>query len=267
MNGLTLGILGVGAIGGSIAMRARRNGAHVTGADCDTAALEDARKRGAIDAVETAQELAHRVEVLIIATHLPATLREIERLAASPPSNAVLVMDVASVKVPVMRAAASLRKFVGTHPMAGTECAGVAAARAGLFENRTWAYVPSGESELDARAWGFIESMGAVPFAISAEEHDRVVALTSHLPQLLAACYARQLRANDGNAENLCGPVARELLRISGMSFAMWRDIFEANAHNIEPQLRALVDDVSSVADGLAKSDIDGLAPLFGGAD
>ncbi len=266
MSASTVGIIGVGAIGGSIGMRARRNGAYVIGADRDPAALEEACRLGAIDAIAAAGELANRAGVLVLAAHLEPTLLELQRLASVPPSKPALIMDVASVKLPVVRAAKGLKNFVATHPVAGTERSGVRAARDGLFDERTWAYVPTADKELDRRAVAFIESMGAVPLAISAEEHDRIVALTSHLPQLVASCYAQLACAGDGEAERLCGSVARELLRISAMRFTMWRDILQANAENVEPQLRKLIAELEAAADALAHDDVDSLAPLFGTA-
>jgi len=237
----TVGIFGVGAIGGSIGLRARKNGARVIGADCDSTALESAREVGAIDDIARADELPTIVDVLVLAAHLQPTLDEIERLKSIGGSMPSLVIDGSSVKAPVVHAASGLKNFVATHPMAGTERSGPTAARADLFDGRTWAYVPSGDDALDERARTFIESMGAVPFAISAEDHDRAVAMTSHVPQIVAWCYAKLLRDQGADAEKLCGPVARELLRISGMSSTMWQDILRANAANIEPQLRELI--------------------------
>ncbi|MBV9333701.1 MAG: prephenate dehydrogenase/arogenate dehydrogenase family protein [Candidatus Eremiobacteraeota bacterium] len=241
MTAATVGVFGVGAIGGSIGLRARQNGMRVIGADCDSAVLEAAREVGAIDDSLTGDELGKIVNVLVLAPHVGSTLQEIERLKSESGSMPELIVDIASVKMPVVRAASGLANFVATHPMAGTERSGVRAARGDLFEGRTWAYVPSGDQALDERARTFIESMGAVPFAISAEGHDRAVAIASHVPQIVAWCYATLLRDQGPNAEKLCGPVARELLRISGMSSAMWRDILSANADNIEPNLRNLV--------------------------
>jgi prephenate dehydrogenase len=240
----TVGIFGVGAIGGSIGLRARQNGVRVIGADCDSAALDAAREVGAIDDTASADELAQAVDVLVLAAHLQPTLDEIERLKRAPGSMPGLIVDVASVKAPVVAAACGLQNFVATHPMAGTERSGASAAQADLFEGRTWAHVPSGDAAVDARAYEFIESMGAVPFAISAEDHDRAVAITSHVPQIFAWCYAKLLHAQGDDAERLCGPVARELLRISGMSDVMWHDILKANAANIEPQLRELCEEM-----------------------
>jgi len=236
-----VGIFGVGAIGGSIGLRARRNGARVVGADRDSAALASARVLGAIDDIATVEQLAHGVEVLVLAAHLQPTLDQLERLKGASGSMPALIVDVAAVKAPVVRAGSGLRNFVATHPLAGTEKSGPRAARADIFDGRTWAYAPTGDEALDARAQAFIESMGAVPFAISAEEHDCVVAMTSHLPQIVAWCYAKLLRAQGDDVEKLCGPVARELLRISSMDSSMWGDILSANSANIEPQLRKLV--------------------------
>jgi len=260
---VTVGIFGVGAIGGSIGLRARRNGAFVVGADTDSASLKTAIELGAIDAAASADELPGISDTLVIAAHLEPTLHEIERLARSPEPKPALIVDVASVKLPVVRAAEGLRNFVATHPMAGTERSGVGAARADLFERRTWLYAPSGDGELDTRACAFIVSMGATPFAIAAEAHDRGVALTSHLPQLFALCYARRVR-DAGVTMELCGPVARELLRISGASFTMWRDILQANARDIEPSFRAMISEMESAADALNRDDTEGLARLFG---
>jgi prephenate dehydrogenase len=247
-----LGIFGVGLIGGSIGLRARRNGLEVLGYDSDRAALEEARAAGAIDAIVTHDELLDRAGVLVIAAHLGATLGEIQRLLEKGGPVCALVLDVASVKAPVLAAARGVQNFVATHPMAGSERSGVGSARADLFEGRPWAYVPAGDAQLDTRACDFIVSLGGVPLAIGAEEHDRIVAITSHVPQVFAYRYARLLREKEGNAERLCGPVARELLRIAGMNPAMWREIFSANATNIESDLRRLAAELEAAADELS---------------
>lgn len=259
-----IGICGVGAIGGSIGLRARRDGRYVVGTDSDEARLGEAIALGAIDARTSVEEISRSVETYVIAAHLGPTLREIERLiASSSHPMPALIVDVASVKTPVERAAASLRNFVGTHPMAGTERSGVSAARADLFEGRTWAYVPSGDDLLDARARSFIESMGASPFPVSAEEHDRAVALSSHAPQLIACCFAEAVDSSSPVVRQLSGPVAKELLRISGMRFDIWRGILEANAANIETELSRVIVELLNVQASLRARDIGLLARLF----
>lgn len=247
-----VGILGVGLIGGSIGLCARRNGARVVGWDRDPSALESALAAGAIDAVSGAAELYARADVVVIATHLEATLRELERLARDPRGQgSALILDVSSVKVPVVTAAAALRSFVGTHPMAGSERSGVLAARADLFHNATWAYVPTGRESLDAQACDFIRSCGARALAVDATEHDRIVALTSHVPAILAARYG-DLYRGEGDARQLCGPVARELLRIGEPNPAMWQPILRANASNVAPHLRRLARELDAAAETLS---------------
>jgi prephenate dehydrogenase len=246
-----LGIFGVGLIGGSIGLGARRNGLHVIGYDSDPSALEQARVAGAIDAVATLEELPCLVDVLVIAAHLGATLAEIERLRERNDANCALILDVASVKTPVVVAARGLKNFVASHPMAGSERSGASNARGDLFDGRPWAFVPTGDAQLDARACGFIVSLGGLPLAVGAEEHDRIVAVTSHVPQVVAYRYARLLHEERG-AEQLCGPAARELLRIASMDPAMWREIFSANAGNVEHDLRRLAAELEAAADELA---------------
>ncbi len=246
-----LGIFGVGLIGGSLGLRARAGGVYVIGCDADPAALDAASAAGAIDAAATPETLANRSNTLVIATHLEPTLRELERLAGRPGPSPGLVLDVASVKVPVVVAGARVANFVATHPMAGSERSGAGAARANLFDGCPWAYVPTGDADLDARAREFIRWFGGVPVATMADAHDRVVALTSHVPQIVASCYANLLGKGESEAQQLRGPVARELLRISGMNAPMWRDILRANGSNIEPELRRLANALNSAADSL----------------
>ena len=252
MTPKVLGICGVGLIGGSIGLRARRNGLEVLGYDSDPSALEEARAARAIDTAVSRDDVSARADVLVIAAHLGATLREMERLRERGDAVCALVLDVASVKTPVVEAARGLKNFVATHPMAGGERSGVSSARADLFEERPWAYVPPGDMQLDRRACDFIVSLGGVPLAMTAEDHDRLVAITSHVPQVFAYRYARLLREKEGNAERLCGPVARELLRIASMNPGMWREIFSANATNVESDLRRLAAELEAAADELS---------------
>jgi prephenate dehydrogenase len=248
---MVVGIFGVGAIGGSIGLRARENGDLVVGCDSDASALQAAKAAGAIDEAAGASALQRRADVLVIAAHLEETLEEIARLRGEIGALPELIVDVSSVKAPIVRAAHGLENFVATHPMAGTERGGAGAARADLFVGRPWAYVPSGKSELDARARSFIESLGGIAIPIGAEEHDRVVAIVSHVPQVLAYCFARLVQEGGDDAERLCGPVARELLRISKMSPHMWQPILAANAANVKAELQHLCADLSAAAQEL----------------
>lgn len=259
----TIGVVGVGLIGGSIGLSAGRRGAYVVGMDRDPLALEAALTLGAIAEVVEGEELHRVADVVVIATHLENTLKELERLGRErSAAQATLVLDVSSVKVPVVYAARDLKNFVATHPMAGTERSGVLAARADLFDGAPWAYVPTGDERLDESACKFIRLCGGFPVAVGAEEHDRTVALTSHLPQIVASCYVPMLVEREPFARQLCGPVARELLRIADMNPAMWSAILESNAHNIAPQLRRLASKLQSAADAMLSSGSDRYAEV-----
>jgi prephenate dehydrogenase len=236
-----LGIIGTGLIGASIGLRARAAGACVVGYDVCREAAIDAVACGAIDRAVSWEQLVEASDTIVIAAYLGGTLETLARLRNAPPKKAMLILDVASAKEPVVAAARDLPMFVATHPMAGSERSGPGAARAGLFEGATWAYVPSADAALDERVQRFIGTMGAVAFAIDAGNHDRIVAVTSHLPQLVAWCYADTVDRNDPEVMALCGPVARELLRLGGTDDAMWRDVLRANAANIDRHLRDFV--------------------------
>ncbi len=241
----TVGVIGTGLIGSSIGFRARRNGSHVVGYDENGAALEAALTAGAIDAVVSRGALLASADIVVIAVPVDATVGEIGTMRESPEIRAALVIDVASVKAPIAAAAHGLANFVGTHPMAGSERSGAAAARADLFDGKAWLYVTPGNAAVETRARAFIESMGARPNAVDAHEHDRIVALTSHLPQLLAFAFARRVHALGVAAEPMCGAVARELLRIGNSNHEIWDSIFAANRTNIEEELRALMAELS----------------------
>ncbi|HEV8628908.1 MAG TPA: prephenate dehydrogenase/arogenate dehydrogenase family protein, partial [Thermoanaerobaculia bacterium] len=132
--------------------------------------------------------------------------------------------------------------FVGGHPMAGSEESGYEAARPELFAGAAWALV--GEGEPAARVARLVRALGAAPVACDATAHDRVVALTSHLPQLLATALAAELEtvaaAGEPLAAALLGPGGRDFLRLAGGSFAVWGDILEHNRAEVERALEGV---------------------------
>jgi prephenate dehydrogenase len=243
-----LGIIGTGMIGASIGLAARERGWDVIGHDIFAFAQQMALDAGAIGEIVTREEIYERSELIVIAAHVDATVEEVTALRSRLLRDEQLVIDVASVKEPIARAAGGAPSFVPTHPMAGSERSGPNAARADLFEGRTWVYIPTPEAARTERARAFIASLGAAAIAVpSAEEHDRIVALTSHLPQLIAYAFTERvagLRETYGDAvvDALCGPAARELLRLGRSSPQMWNDIFAANGGNVESEFRLLVE-------------------------
>lgn len=246
----TLGIIGTGLLGGSIGMRARELGWRVIGCDTDPRAAEEALACGAIDEGVARAAILEQADIIVIASHTSATIAELEAMRAAQPRTAKLIVDVASVKAPVVRAARGLRNFVATHPMAGRERSGASAAIRDLFEGKTWLYVPTGDRELDWRAVELIGAFGATPVEIDAQQHDRIVAFTSHVPQVFATLFARSAEQRAG-IDAYMGPVARELMRLSRSNPRMWHDIVDANCANIARELRTLAARLASTADDI----------------
>jgi prephenate dehydrogenase len=257
VRGTVLGIAGIGLIGGSIALRARAAGATVIGFDRDPQALRAATAAGALDA--TAPDLAalaHRSTILAIALPVDVTIAV---LAATPAlSEPELVFDVASVKVPVVRAAAGLERFVASHPLAGRERSGFGAAEAGLFEGRTWALAPARNAAAQARLEGVIAALGARPLVVAADVHDRLVAISSHLPQVVSVALGARLAAAgdiDPRVYDLCGPGMRSMLRLARSEAALWGAIAQANAPALASAVRSLAVALEAIAAGLDAGD------------
>ncbi|MHB8433139.1 MAG: prephenate dehydrogenase [Candidatus Tyrphobacter sp.] len=249
-----LGILGTGLIGASIGMRARRDGVYVLGCDAQEQIANEARELGALDECASRDDLYARCSTIVIAAPLEASCAELTALRGRKTSWDLL-LDVASVKGPVAQAARGVGSFVGTHPLAGSQGSGPASATGDLFEERSWAYVPTGNRALDERASDFIRRMGAQPFACDAERHDRIVAATSHLPQLLAWLLAKRMREVDDQYERYCGPAAREVLRLSQSPASLWDEIMRANALPVQAEASALTRALASACERLVSDE------------
>jgi prephenate dehydrogenase len=263
-----LGIVGTGLIGASIGLRARRAGYLVTGWDADAGHLATALERGALDAAaDGLTSLAREAETLVLATPLPATIELLKALVERPP-RATLVLDVASLKAPVARAGAGLAAFVPTHPIAGSERSGPQTANADLFEGRAWTFDPAAAPAALARATAFILEMGARPVPVPPDVHDRIAALTSHLPQILAVALGSHAaeRLSDEDVLELCGTGIRSMLRLGGSSWPMWAGILEANATALAQEVRALSAILSGVADALEAGHAESLERRFAAA-
>ncbi len=252
-------------MGSSIGLRSRRNGDYVIGYDHDAAALQSALACGAIDAAVSRDDLYTRSALVVIAAHLDGTLAEVRRLCNVCLPDELLICDIASTKLQVWQAAREIPQFIATHPMAGNERNGPNGASATLFEERTWAYLPSDRDDLVARLRTFITSQGGIPFALDAQEHDRLVATTSHLPQICASVFSRAFSrlAPHQSAAALCGPTAREFLRLSASRYAMWGPILSSNRSEIEPLLRDFSRELEHIADALQSGDDATIEALF----
>jgi len=247
----TLGIAGVGLIGASIGLRAAAAGYVVHGWDLDRGNLARAREIGAITIpAADAASLGQAVETLVIAAPLDATLQLLAAYLASPP-RATLILDVASVKLPVSDAGRALPGFVATHPIAGSERSGPAAADPSLFVDRVWTYDERASPADGARTRAFIATMGARPVPIDSADHDAAIALTSHLPQVVAVALGARLgeRLADPGVADLCGTGMRSMLRLGASAWTVWEAVLAANRGPIAQEVRVLANVLFSLAE------------------
>ena len=230
---MRIAVLGVGLIGGSIGLAARgRLGAPVSGWDPDDGVLERALARSALDeaCADAAGAVAGADAVFVAAPVGQLAGAVAGALAAAGPE--CVVTDVGSTKR-VVAAAAQDQRFVGGHPLAGAETAGVDNARADLFEGATWYLTPTAGTPgvLYERLHRMLGGLGAQPVAIDADLHDRLMASVSHLPHVLANVLvgqaARALEA--GETIPATGPSFRDATRVAGANGAIWTDIYLAN--------------------------------------
>ncbi|MHB8793761.1 MAG: prephenate dehydrogenase/arogenate dehydrogenase family protein [Thermoleophilia bacterium] len=234
----TIAIIGVGLMGGSLGLAAqeRLGVSRVIGYSRTSRTLQKALELGAItDEAGSVEEAAAEADIIFIATPVRSIL-DVARKAMAASSPTSIVTDMGSTKSSLMGAlkAVEEKRFIGGHPVCGSETAGVANAREELFDNATW-FLTSGQ-DIDPsnfeRLHGFIAGVGAVPTAIDPNAHDRIMALVSHLPHVLANSAMNQVgRVNLDGREALlsAGPSFRDLTRVAGSNPNVWTDIFMEN--------------------------------------
>jgi prephenate dehydrogenase len=246
-----VGIVGLGLVGGSIALALRsvQPDIHIIGVD-DAQVMEAALRRATIDeARDSAMALAD-VDLIVLAAPVGAILEIVEQLGRAGVS--AVVTDVGSTKRRVLEAAqrSHLENFIGGHPMAGSERAGLDAASGDLFRGKTWFVVPGHEAAPDAAALvdRFVRLLGAVPVTIAPDAHDRNAAYLSHLPQLLAVWLI--VTSGDAVGEGglkYAGRGFDEMTRLAASSSAVWQSIIATNADYITEALHELVTIVPQV--------------------
>lgn len=249
-----VGIFGIGLLGGSVALglRERFLAEEIHAYDPDPQALEDALALQVVDKVHTApDEWIAELDLGVLAAPVGVLVEEGRRLAPYARRES-LWTDVGSVKAPVVRALSdALPNFVGGHPMAGSEKAGVEAAHAGLLENAVWVLTPGPQTAPEAltKLRKLVSDLGAYPLEVAPELHDRLVARISHLPYLLAVGL-NQLVAQDEHRDLLMFLAAggfRDLTRVASGSPRMSRDMVVTNRE----ALREAVEDLRAVLAGL----------------
>jgi prephenate dehydrogenase len=248
-------VVGTGLIGGSIGMALRALGWRVTGRDADPDRATRALELGALD--EVGQDPGP--DVTFVATPVSAVVGEV-RIALEAGG---IVTDVGSVKSPIVGAVDSPR-FVGGHPMAGSEQEGVDGADASLFEGATWVLTPTVATEpaAYARLQGVVAALGADVVAMPPERHDALVALVSHVPHLTAATLMRlavQGAEEHATVLRLAAGGFRDMTRIAAGHPGIWPDICAENREAIVAVLDDLVAELARMRAVVADGDRDGL--------
>ena len=258
-------IVGTGLIGGSLglALKKRRLAGRIVG--CDRApVLERARDRGAIDAgAVNPTDAVRGSDLVVLATPVLAILDHIERLGPSLPTR-TLVTDVGSTKAEIAKRAVKSfgrgagQRFLAGHPMAGKEHSGVDYADADLFEGAAWLFTPLPRQNVNAGLCAeflhCVEKLGAKVAVLDPADHDRFCAWISHLPQMISTALAATLVdefGEDAPVLDIGGRALRELTRISGSPYSMWRDVAITNKDNLGRALLKLEQRLAHIRENL----------------
>jgi prephenate dehydrogenase len=254
-----IAVLGVGLIGGSIGLAARsRADAEVIGWGPRQATLDAALEIGAIDRVAaTVEEAAREADAVFACAPVELLVGLVEQALAAAGGDTV-VTDAGSTKRAIVEAISDER-FIGGHPIAGAETAGVRNAREDLFDGAPWYLTPRENSSgiLFERLHRLIVALGARPSAIDAATHDRMLAAVSHVPHVLANVLASNAAAADTEGEPLprVGPSFRDMTRVAGANTDIWTGIYMTNRDAIAAQLDAVAARLGDAADALRKGD------------
>jgi len=258
----TVAIVGVGLIGGSLgmALKSRRLARRVVGIGRSRERLELARALGAVDRVET--DLAAGVggaDVVVLCTTVGHILESLPTILAAARPGAV-VTDVGSTKGMIVARAGGAPHFVGGHPMAGSEQAGVEAAAATLFEEATWAITPADGA--DAEATRVVEAMarsvGASTLTLTPGAHDAMLAVTSHLPHVLASALMRRAvaaRADYPETAQLTAGSFADATRVAASPPEIWRDVCLTNRDALLDALRGFRGELDLLEEAVAGGD------------
>ena len=240
----TIAIAGVGLIGGSFGLALRQAGfpGRILGVSSPSTILK-ATARGAIDAGVSLDEACSQADLLLLAQPVSVILEVLPRLQTK-----AWVTDAGSTKSLICAAghAALGDRFFGSHPMAGSEARSIDAASASLFQGRPW--ICTSPPPPDFAYW--ITQIGAHLLILTPEEHDHLVALSSHLPQLLSTTLAATLASTD--AARTAGPGLTDMTRLALSSYDLWRDILSTNPAAIRAALASFRRELDSLDAALA---------------
>jgi prephenate dehydrogenase len=269
---MRIAVLGIGLIGGSIGLAARRlEQVEVIGFDPDRTTVDRAVESGVADlAAVSVTEACEGAEVVFCAAPVSA-LPDLARAALDACGPDCVVTDVGSTKREIVAALGADERFIGGHPLAGAETAGVENARADLFEGARWYLTPTERSGglLYDKLQRTIADLGARPQAIESIAHDRLMATVSHLPHVVANVLVNQAAAEltrDSERMPEVGPSFRDTTRVAGSNPAVWGDIFSTNREAVAEAVEAVAGRLGEAAELIRGGDRDSVAAWHAGA-
>ncbi|HUI57154.1 MAG TPA: prephenate dehydrogenase [Bryobacteraceae bacterium] len=249
-------IVGTGLIGASFGLALRRAGfaGDIVGVS-SAPALAAALQAGAINRSAPLAEAVAQADLVFLSQTIGRILDTIRHLDPLVRPGA-LITDAGSTKCEIVDLARqTIRRcqFLGGHPMAGRETRGAAASDAGLFQGRTWVLTPDQPAELETpaahefRSW--LERIGARIVVLDCDAHDRVVAITSHLPQMASTALAATVE--EAGRPGVSGPGLMDMTRLAGSSYDLWRDIVATNSEHIDRALARYIQKLEHMRENL----------------
>lgn len=244
----TVAIVGVGLIGGSFALALREAGFRGVVLGVSSApAVREALERGIIDEAVTIEQAARRAELVYLSRPILGILESLEQLRGKV-GQGTLVTDGGSTKQTIVeraRACLGAGQFLGGHPVAGKEVSGVGAAEGSLFRGRPYVLTPTEPQQLDeplAKEFrGWVERIGAKVVTLDPLAHDRMLALTSHLPQMLSTVLAGLV---GGDEPLVAGTGLAGMLRLAHSPYSVWGDIFATNSTEVDAVLGRYIEEL-----------------------
>jgi prephenate dehydrogenase len=261
-------IIGCGLVGGSMALALKRRRSNCSVACLDLPERIPAIKEAGItEQVGTLDDLASYVpesSIVVLAIPVQSVLDTMAQIAPFLKENTI-VTDVSSTKKKIMANAPKLLPpgihFIGGHPMAGSEHSGVEAANPLLFSERVYMLCPYTNTPPDAllTLMDLVESLLAVPVTIDPEEHDRIMAMVSHLPQLISIALMHSAQVGDAEHEmlnKLAGRGFLDMTRLAGSDYGIWRGILETNKDAIKHEIDRFYESLSFLSNGLLGNEV-----------
>jgi len=264
-----IAIIGCGLIGGSLglALKRKRPGWRVVGIDRATylPAIRDVSVVDELATLDTMGPLLEKSSIVILATPVEVILDQLEMIAPFL-SPGTVVSDVGSTKTQIMERARETIPdgvhFIGGHPIAGSERSGASASDPLLFKERPYVLCPYPDTPPDAllTLLDVVDDLLAVPVTLDPEEHDRVIATISHVPQLLAIGLVHAALTDDathGLLELLAGKGFLDLTRVAASDFAVWRGILETNRDSILGALERLEESLGLIREKMKSGELE----------